>query len=149
MKLKQIHSNKLLFSVIGLAIITSSIAQEASSSKQNHPDLAKHRIKGIVTVWKSKTPIKGVLVATAGTTTQKDAIGGFNTITNGVGVETDSSGSFELYLPDSMIGKKITLVILKKNYVSKEVIVKTWKLPAKLDIKMEAEYSCPGGVRFL
>ncbi len=135
-----------LFYFLFIIISTPIIAQKQANNGK-HLDSAKHRIRGIVTVWKSKTAISGVLVMTRGAK-KEETMRGVDSIVNGVGVQTDSCGRFELFLPDSMIGKKLTLLFYKNHYLSKTIEVKTWKLPAKVKIQME-EYSSPSIVRFL
>ena len=139
MKLRQM----LLYCLFTL-IVLSVTAQKTSK----HADSAKHRIRGVVTVWRSKSAIQGVQITTRGAK-KEETMRGIYTIANGVGVQTDSCGRFEMFLPDSMIGKKITLLFYKNHYVSKTIDLKTWKLPARIKIKMEKYDDRPGEQRFL
>ena len=73
---------------------------------KSHSDSTKHCINRVVIDYDTKRPLQEIHINT-----------------NGISVQTDSNGNFQLYLPDSLIGKKITLQFYHHYFGSKEVVI--------------------------
>jgi hypothetical protein len=132
-----------LFCLLSTYVVNSAESQVLKDSvttfkiaKNDIPDYsAKRRITGTVKGRNSKKPIGN---ATAYVLETKQT------------ATTNSEGYFELYLPDSILGKNVTVYFKRyANYqYGERVIIKTKKLPAKVYIKLDDAVSV-GGVRFL